>query len=165
MPTLSSYLLSAIVAWVHVPNACPGDLSSTCLPPDDAHWSALHFKEPLSDAVVRYSGIATDIANSGAMPGEALLLLALAFEESRFAPFVDDFECNHWKGWKTCDSGKAWSIFQLQMIVGESPPESREEAAIEALRRLRTWPQGWTTYKKAHALAERWVRKHPMGSM
>ena len=98
---------------------------------------------------------------------ECVHMAALAFEESGFVPWALDQSCNDvaWRaaqvGWmrKACDIGFAFGPWQVHnsRFAGASP----EFQASVVLELMRHYPQGWTTWGRAHALAERWLRANP----
>jgi hypothetical protein len=104
---------------------------------------------------------------------ECLMLAALASEETRFAPYVLNGDCNR-QGWralhkmdKVCDSGHSygpWAIMDTTW-AREAPfaPESADPNAYAqvALHLLRTNPHGWMTYDAAHADVDKWMTGHP----
>lgn len=131
METLIRIFLQAMISWIPL---------------------GAHVPEPESEVLVRYTSIATDVAEIVSDPKEPLLpktrsrgdmgfvLLSIASLEGGFQKFVDDGTCNQ----KTfvpdargsCDNHQAWSIWQVHvgsgLILSATGVTNAFYAAIEA---------------------------------
>lgn len=120
------------------------------------------------------------IAKQCASPRECLTLAALASEETRFAPYTLNGDCNNhdWrlahKMDKACDGGEAygpWSIHKSAWYSVDpdiAPPDTQNGAfdapthVWVAVRILRKRPMAWTTYRAATRDVDAWLAAHPV---
>jgi hypothetical protein len=148
METLTTLIFVALTAWT-VPQAkAAKDLDHQVV--DLQPWA-----EAMSDVCQN--------------PRECLTLAATAYEETGMVRWAVDQKCNDgaWRRShgmdKTCDGGKAIGAWQIwddkgaPSLLGASP----EIQASVALEKMRRRPQQWTTWAKASARAEAWLRAHP----
>lgn len=105
---------------------------------------------------------------------ECLLMASLASQETHFAPWVLDGDCNR-EAWrrmnlkdKVCDGGHSygpWAIMDTTWATVTSfAPDAlgigpREHAEV-AIHLLRTNPRGWMTYAAAKTKADAWMAAH-----
>jgi hypothetical protein len=172
---LSGWLVDAMESWSQVPR----DEALTPRGHTNIDVFVRWHHEPVESFVGRLNNVADALAASGATMQEASDLAAIAFEESGFRRYVDDGTCNTNlglplpRGESNCDSGLAYTIFQLRpdlwwtpigghVVTGAELLSSREFATAKALEKYRSNPAGWATWPRARELASRWRTKHPL---
>lgn len=207
---LAHYLFNATTAWMEISLSCveawgAGPDPVCHSPPTCKTWSSTfdpkREQESLPDVVDRIFQTSNQVAGTAlksdpvSFPGHlrdddrsrtGLLLMSVAFHESRFRGYVDDERCND-PAWRqrpdsrpllalggSCDGGLARSMWQLHGFAGG---QGRGAAIEEALRRIRAgfrsgvglrWytgegvvsgfsPKSWA---REH-LASQWAHRHP----
>ena len=166
----STWLFDAMVSWTKVPlDPVPG-IGAFEISHHDTAESFVHRLFDISEAV----------AKSHNFDGkrQALDIVAIAFMESGFRRWVDDGSCNTVTGLPTpagewnCDLGRAYTVWQFRPdlwytalgehhVVGADLLSDRQLAADKAWEKYSMNPAGWSTWRRAKALAERWAAKHP----
>lgn len=177
---LAIYLLTAMLAWSHVPADCAD--AAAC-----RNWEHL-YAETADESRARYETIARQVSaeassrtgNRRAIARHALELLAVAFEESRFAVLVDDGSCNEpyveeparsrIRALGGCDSGRAFTLWQLHPesthdvqvgVTGTDLLGDRTLAIRISWELLWTRPVAWSTWSRASRRAAVWMAGHP----
>ena len=125
-------------------------------------WSPHSSVRPQSELMQPWADAMGDVCMSRS---ECVHMAALAFMESGFVSWVLFQECNSqlWRAehqmQKVCDNGYAYGPWQVHnsRFAGASP----EFQASVVLELIRHYPQGWTTWSRANALADRWLAAHP----
>ena len=127
-------------------------------------WSPHLSVRPQSELMQPWADAMGDVCMSR---DECIHMAAVAFEESGFVSWALDQSCNDsaWRaaqtGWlrKSCDLGFAFGPWQVHnsRFAGASPGFQ----ASVVLELIRHYPQGWTTWSRANALADRWLAAHP----
>lgn len=176
----ATYLLRAALAWTGLgPALASGDPTG---------WEKIHFERP--DAAKERlaetcENIADAVGGDTAQIRMGLDVLAVAFEESHLARYVDDGTCNltdptmkqaHARelAGGDCDGGRSFTVWQFHegvfdhlreltglVVTSEELIGDRGLAAASAWGLRRSNPGAWATWPRAKARADWWWRAHP----
>jgi hypothetical protein len=165
--TLAAWLLSAMMAWLHMPGDDPSQAEL-------ARWVAL-YGESVDVTRARAEAIAEGLARVSAGDAErALELAAVAVLETKLQPWATDGRCNEprWRALHparpTCDGGRAWGPFQVHAGPGVDALAGHHVTTAELLtsvdvpwRLYLVHPEAWTTRLRALRAARKWAGAHP----